>query len=470
MDCPEEGEGEDSVSKRMLILTTVLLCCLLQPCVAQDLAARAAEGLAKAVSYLRSEVAVGGGYLGSYTDDLSDQWGEGHATRDQNWIQPPGCPSVGFAFLRAWEATGEQVYLDAAREVAGALIYGQLECGGWDYIVDHSPAGAKAWYYRHNRNSRDESLKKGRNRGVLDDDTTQHATRLLMAVDKALEFRDAEVHEAALAALDFLLNAQGETGGWPQVFPLTGRAYNDFWTFNDNTIADCVDVMMIASRTYSDERYRQSVLRCGEFILSAQLPEPQAAWAQQYDQDMKPAWARRFEPPAVTAGESGGAMTALINIALFTGDDKYLEPIPAALDWYRRSELQGEDKGKWARFYELGTNKPLYMTSGTYFLTYDGSDTPDHYSFKGGYYPAGVEKRHSAIMDRGLAQYIAESAAKPLSAEQKLARAKELEPKAQAVLEAQDARGRWVTKGKIQMDVFERNIQTLAEYLGLVKG
>ena len=202
MDCPEEGEGEDSVSKRMLILTTVLLCCLLQPCVAQDLAARAAEGLAKAVSYLRSEVAVGGGYLGSYTDDLSDQWGEGHATRDQNWIQPPGCPSVGFAFLRAWEATGEQVYLDAAREVAGALVYGQLECGGWDYIVDHSPAGAKAWYYRHNRNSRDESLKKGRNRGVLDDDTTQHATRLLMAVDKALEFRDAEVHEAALAALE----------------------------------------------------------------------------------------------------------------------------------------------------------------------------------------------------------------------------------------------------------------------------
>ena len=68
----------------------------------QELVKAAEEGMHKAVHYLRSEVAYGGGYLNSYLVDLSDQWGEGHATRTQNWIQPPGSPSVGFSFLRAW--------------------------------------------------------------------------------------------------------------------------------------------------------------------------------------------------------------------------------------------------------------------------------------------------------------------------------------------------------------------------------
>lgn len=450
-------------------ITALGLCLALTfPVAAQDLPQQASAAMEKAVHYLRSEVAVGGGYLGSYTVDLSDQWGEGHATRNQNWIQPPGCPSVGFAFLRAWEATGDQQYLQAAREVAGALIYGQLECGGWDYIVDHSPEGARAWYYRHNADGEDEALKKGRNRGTFDDNTTQHATRLLMAVDRALQMEDAEVHQAALAALEFHLEAQGDTGGWPQVYPLTGRGYSDFWTFNDNTIADCCDVMMIAHKTYGDERYKASVLRCGRFIIDAQLPEPQRAWAQQYDHDMKPAWARRFEPPAVTAGESGGVMRLLLAIALFTGDEQYLQPLPAALDWYRRSELQGEDRGKWARFYELGTNRPLYMTANTYFLTYDGGNCPDHYSFKGAYFPAAVEQQYNAITQVGPAKYMAQTAPQPASTEDKLARARGMEERVRQLLEAQDERGRWITGDKIVMETFERNIQALADYLRLV--
>ena len=36
----------------------------------------------------------------------------------------------------------------------------------------------------------------------LDDNTTQAATRVLMRIDKALDFKDAAIHEAALFALD----------------------------------------------------------------------------------------------------------------------------------------------------------------------------------------------------------------------------------------------------------------------------
>jgi PelA/Pel-15E family pectate lyase len=434
----------------------------------QDLVNAANEGMAKAVTYLTEEVAYGGGYLGSYLEDLSDQWGEGHATRTQNWIQPPGNPSVGFAFLRAWEATGDQFYLDAAKQVADSLVYGQLQCGGWDYIVDHAPEGATRWFYRHNEASDDDSLKSGRNTATFDDNVTQHATRLLMAVDQALEEKDEAVHDAALYALDFILQAQHDTGGWPQRFPPSGRGYGDFFTFNDNSIRDCCDVMMIAYRTYGDERYDQAVRNCGDFIIAAQLPEPQAVWGQQYDYDLKPAWARRFEPPGPCGGESNGVLSLLIQIALFTGDENYLEPIPRALDWYNRSQLPN---GRWARFYELKTNRPLYLTSDnrtTYWLTYDDSDLPDHYSFNQSSYPTRADQAYSEIKQKGIEQYLEEREPALMTAQEKTQRAEAMEADVRKVLEAQDGRGRWVRDGKIWMQDFERNIQALATYLRLV--
>ena len=442
----------------------------------EDLVKAANEGLARAVTYLTEEVAYGGGYLGSYLADLSDQWGEGHATRTQNWTQPPGNPSVGFAFLRAWEATGDQLYLDAAKQVADSLVYGQLECGGWSYIVDHAPEGAQRWFYRHNRDSDDESLKSGRNQATFDDNVTQHATRLLMAVDQALEEKDEPIHEAAMAALDFILAAQHETGGWPQRYPPSGRGYGDFFTFNDNSIRDCVDVMMIAYRTYGDERYADAVRGCGDFIIAVQLPEPQAVWGQQYDSDLKPAWARRFEPPGPCGGESRGVLRIIIEITLFTGDEKYLEPIPKALDWYRRSELAD---GRWARFYEFKTNRPLYLTSDnrtTYWLTYDDSDCPDHYGFTGQSYPSRVEEAYDEIKEKGIEQYLKDREPQPMTDEDRIAAAEAMEANVAKVLDEQDERGAWVTKGgskegggpTIFMSVFQKKARVLYNYLKLV--
>ena len=431
------------------------------------LVAEANDGMSKAVTYLRTKVAYGGGYLGSYKADLSDQWGEGHATRTQNWIQPPGCPSVGFAFLRAWEATGDQQYLDGVREVAHSLVYGQLECGGWDYIVDHAPEGAKRWFYHHNANSDDATLKQGRNTGTFDDNVTQHATRLLIAADLAFEQQDEAIHDAALYALEYHLKSQAAEGGWPQRFPLSGRSYGDFFTFNDNSIADCIDVMMIAYGAYGDQRYRDAVVKAGDFIVKAQLPEPQPIWAQQYDLDVRPAWARRFEPASVTAGESVGVMRTVVKVALFLEDEKYLQPIPPALAWYKRSELTGADKGRWARFYELGTNKPLYFEAKTYLLTYDDSNVPDHYSFKGARYPARVEQQCNAIQDQGLAAYKQSLVPQPLTPALAVKAAEGMEESVRQVLAAQDDQGRWVQGDMIDMQTFERNIQTLAQYIGL---
>ena len=85
----------------------------------------------KAATFFRSKVASHGGYVYYYSIDLKQRWGEGVATSEQIWVQPPGTPTVGVAYLRAYEATGNRFYLDAATEVAETLVYGQLESGGW---------------------------------------------------------------------------------------------------------------------------------------------------------------------------------------------------------------------------------------------------------------------------------------------------------------------------------------------------
>ena len=56
---------------------------------------------------------------------------------------------------------------------------------------------------------------------------------------------------------------------------------------------------------------------------------------------------------------------------------KYLTCIPKALNYYRKSLLPD---GRLARFYELGSNRPLYMNQ-QYKLTYENNDLPDHYAF-----------------------------------------------------------------------------------------
>src|SRR6185436_19339543 len=93
----------------------------------------AVKALEKAVRFYRTEVSVHGTYLWQYSDDLSKREGEGKATATQGWVQPPGTPSVGLAFLKAWQATSNSYYLEAARETAHALARGQLLSGGWTY-------------------------------------------------------------------------------------------------------------------------------------------------------------------------------------------------------------------------------------------------------------------------------------------------------------------------------------------------
>jgi len=445
----------------------------------------ALAAMKKATACFTTEVATHGGYLWRYSEDLKVRYGEGKATETQIWVQPPGTPSVGLAFVRAFEATGDKQFLDAAVAAAKALVWGQLESGGWDYRIDFSPKGDKRWAYRHLKL---DDLKGRRNISTLDDNNTQHALRLLMAVDQLVE--DAAIHEAVAYGLKALLKAQLPKGGWPQRFFLTPPArqryaetvrigldgtrttlkrpayYGHYYTYNDATLNDCISTLLEAHRRYQKPEYLEGVRKAGDFIILSQLKPPQAGWAQQYTRDLKPEWARRFEPKSVCSAVTVRNIHTLIEFYLTFGDAKYLKPIPAALDWLERSKLPGKGS-RWARFYEIGSNRPLYMTR-KYELTYKDDDLPTHYSFIANYGGDSAAARYREVKARGREAILAERDRKPTAAEQH-ARARRLEPTVRQILAALDARGRWLTKGWIECGTFNANLRTLADYVAAAK-
>ena len=472
-------------------LLTVLLLCALPAAAARssepELRSRAADSLRKACEFFRNHVATEGGYLWRYSEDLATREGEGKASDTTVWVQPPGTPSVGIALLRAYEATGDRYYLDAARQTGYCLVRGQLRSGGWDYRIEFDPDRRNRYAYRTDVGTDDDGR---RNTSTLDDDTTQAALRLLMRLDKVLDFQDARIHEAAEYALSRLLQVQYPIGAWPQRFDrppdaeqfppgqaaypdswpraYPGRSYSQDYTFNDNAIGDVIDVMFGAWRTYGQEKYRAAAERAGGFILAAQMPEPQPAWAQQYDAEMHPAWARKFEPPSVTGGESQGVMRTLMRLYRETGERKYLEPIPRAIAYFRRSRLPD---GQLARFYELKTNRPLYFTKD-YELTYSDADVPTHYAFKVGNGIDRIEQEYQRLLSLDPSRLRPEPAESPAKASPGQIAA------VRAVIAAMDDRGRWVEEGPLKYHgpddptrrvidcrTFITNIAVLSDYL-----
>ncbi len=438
----------------------------------------AAAAMKRAAEYFHGQVATHGGYVYHYSLDLQTRWGEGRATPDQIWVQPPGTPTVGLAYLAAYRATGDPFYLTAARDAAEALVYGQLKSGGWTNCVDFDPRGARVADYRHGRG-------RGKNNSSLDDGQTQSALRLLIQVDKALDFQDRAIRQSAAVGLEALLAAQFPNGAFPQVWtaavtrqPIVWAQYPDYdwrtdgriknywdmYTLNDDLAGYVSQTLIDAHRTYGEEKYLAALKRLGDFLILAQLPEPQPAWAQQYNFAMQPIWARRFEPPAVSGSESQDVLETLLRIVQYTGDRKYLQPVPRALAYLHDSRLPD---GRLARYYELKTNRPLYMQrrGDVYTLTYDDSDLPAHYGWK---VDARVEQISAAYQ-------------RLLAAATRDAQAAARAPAVRAILEQLDEHGRWVSmyEGErlvgqpkfavnsryLASAVFSRNLQALSEFL-----
>ena len=483
----------------MCLRIGICLCSLLGLTTASQaegeaLLARARSGMRKGGAHWAEKVASHGGYVWEYsTDFVTRRRGEsGDLPLSTVWVQA-GTPLVGQTFLRAYEVTGEPSYLDAAVAAGHCLAWGQLKSGGWTYSIEFDLERNRAHY--HHLDGKDTTGKKLRDTTTFDDDNTQSATRFLMALDQHVD--DPVINQALARAWDCFLAAQYEggvwDGAWPQRFPPPTKGYGRFPTFNDNTMSDCVRTMLTAYRQYGKAEHLDSVRRCLDFYLRSQQPEPQGAWAQQYDEQLKPAWARRFEPPSVTGAESCGNARLLLDMFVEFGDARCLDAVRKAVEWYKRSRIGGtEQTGVWARFYELQTNKPLYFTR-TYELVYTDDDVPVHYSFKGGYGVNTMMARYEKMCTEGR-QHFLDLREHTTSPAEWAAAAERVREEVTAILDGQDELGRWVkvvarregvrdAKGrysyvddeKVKLSMmytrtFVRNVRVLSNYICAAQG
>lgn len=449
---------------------------------ADDVAIRGA--LLKASAFFHEQVGHEGGYLWYYSGDLQMAEAEGIPEKGVAWVQPPGTPAIGEVFLDAWAATKDPRLLEFAAATAKALLKGQLRSGGWDHSFDLRDAKRAPHGYRDLPDP-----KKPASRTSLDDDITTSALRFLIRYDAATRFEIPEVRKAVHHALEAIKAAQYPNGAWYQWWarfpepasaaehPVMAAAYpesspavwDNRWTgryfLNDNVAVNVVDTLMLASRIYSEPAWMDIARRAGDFLVLAQMPDPQPAWAQQYDPKMNPVWDRKFEPPAIASRESERVLLGLIRLYHQTGDSKYLEPHDRAIRYLRGCQLPG---GLMPRYRELRTNRPLYFKreGKKYTLVYDDADLPKHYAFKVPSILDFVERELAvARAGRDPARVIVEPALLP-------------SPAADAVIASMDARGAWVEQGGLDFHevkpasgiiscaTFVRNMGVLCRALG----
>jgi hypothetical protein len=405
-------------------------------------------------------IAVNGGYAGFYSLDLSERYGEAvyeKATKDQIWVQPPGTPTVGVTYLRAYKVTGNKQYLDAARDVGLALAWGQRKEGGWDHLADVSHL---------DRNVKKPVKMSGR--CALDDNITQGAITYLIELDTVLD--EEWLTESINTGLDWLREAQFSNGAWPQWYPLIG-GYHDYYTFNDNAMNDCIRVMLLAHERYGKRQYLESAKRCGDFIILSQGAAPRSGWAQQYSHDLKPAWARAFEPPGLCSAVTAGNIRTLMILYRQTGEKKYLDPIPKAIDWLERSKI-GPDL--WARLYELETNRPIYGDRDNkvhYTLEEISEERRKGYSWQSSYGIPGVIREYRELM-KTEAPRGRSTESKTLTPAEREKRIAALAPGVTEAISTLDDQGRWIEPEMkmISCRLFNRNMNRLIEFLEVTGG
>ena len=183
---------------------------------------------------------------------------------------------------------------------------------------------------------------KGGNWNVssLDDGQTQAALQLLIRADQALGLQARR--DPRGRRLRARRPAQGPVPqrGFPQVWtaPVEREAravkakypdydwktegriknYWDYYTLNDDLAGTVADTLIAAHQVYKDDKYRAALEKLGDFLILAQMPDPQPGWCQQYNYEMVPSGPSNTlksghkapPPPPYCSTGSGGTLIA----------------------------------------------------------------------------------------------------------------------------------------------------------------
>ena len=304
----------------------------------------------------------------------------------------------------AWFASEE------ARTMANSVIQYQSSQGGWPKSTDLARPPLTPG----------DIPPQGRGRAnSLDNDATTVPMEFLARVIHAGGGK--AYIESFNRGLDFLFNAQYPIGGWPQFWPLRGDKYYSRITFNDGAMIRVMTLLKDVATgqepyAFVDEDRRsqaEAAVQLGiDCILKSQIKQDGklTVWCAQHDEHtLEPAWARAYEPPSYSGSESVDIVHFLMSIE--DPGPEIVKAIQAAVVWLREVAIKGFrlDKRRnpdgrterilvddpdapllWARFYELGTNRPLYLDRDSKFhydyseISYERRSGYDYH----GYWPA----------------------------------------------------------------------------------
>lgn len=331
---------------------------------------RAEEAMIRASTFMDKKVSTKGGYVWYYLPDLSRRWGEMEAYPSMIWVQDGGTVSVGHMLLDAYQTTRDEYYYQLAEKAAKAMMLGQSKEGGWNYMIDLAgEASLKKWYATIGKNGwRLEEFQHYYGNDTYDDDVTSDAARFLLRV--YLEKQDPQIKQALDKAIAFVLRSQYSNGGWPQRYPHKGdfkknghADYTGYHTFNDDVIWENVLFLLQCYEALGDDRLLAPIFNGMDFYVKVQGKN--GAWGQQYDAQLNVAGARTYEPAAYLPSYTYNNCLLLLKFYQYTGDRKYVEAIPSAIQWLKKVKLPlaQTENGKYTHslFVDTTTDKPIYV-------------------------------------------------------------------------------------------------------------
>ena len=291
----------------------------------------------------------------------------------------PGALYSAVAWREVLKQPAEWYAGSEARSIAASIIQYQVPEGGWAKNTDMSapPPGS---YQTLSTNERAPTIDNGA--------TT---TQLQFLARVATAANDETARAAFYHGFDYLIAAQYPNGGWPQFFPLR-QGYYTHITYNDDAMVDVLAVLRDTTQKkapfgFVDAPRRgqaaAAVERAIACILRTQIKQDGklTGWCAQHDEiTFAPAWARNFEPPSISGNETVGLVRFLMSVKQPTPE--IVAAVEEAVAWLESVRVRGlriattpgpegqKDRRAvadpaatdlWARFYELGTNRPIFV-------------------------------------------------------------------------------------------------------------
>ncbi|MFM1767713.1 MAG: hypothetical protein RJA22_242 [Verrucomicrobiota bacterium] len=295
-----------------------------------------------------------------------------------------------------------------AGKVAASILSWQTAGGGWPKNVSTTerPRPGK---------------ERGTGQGTFDNGATTDELRFLARYVQATG--ETEARRAFERGYDYILAAQYPSGGWPQFHP-PGSSYHRHITFNDDAMVRLLEFLRDSQTqpafgfldTGRVARARQAFDRGVRCILQCQVRVDGrlTVWCAQHDAvDYSPQAARKFELKSLSGAESVGIVRLLMSLE--QPSPEVVAAVEAAVAWFEAAPLRGfrvvevreasspggrdrrvvADAGApplWARFHEIGTNRPLFCDRDgvpRYALDEIGHERRNGYAWLG-YWPAGL--------------------------------------------------------------------------------